>query len=1256
VILLVILGLLVLFMMILVSFVVTGNAERRGARAHGLAEQVGDPPDALLNQAILQVVRGTHNQRSVIGPHSLLEDMYGDRESISGFIAKPPGTANPITLLDWTSGTTTMSSTANGQIFQLVSFATDNASSPTGGLRSFGSDRAANNSTGGSILSATDSALHKMLLPAAGQSIGGVTIPSNYYPAEAEGYFAGCVLTILDGNLANQSTQIIRWFPANPTNSTASDWNMWIKPFNKSFALTDLQNVRFVINGRPFNGSGFGYSFQTVHTNATTTVTNSGKLNGTVLNNPYPTLTTSVTPGTPPFAMAPNPTDRTYRTTYLWDRPLGGKQPTNLLALANGVDADEDYDIPDVQNMLLAWTTWNPTATLSRNNAVPGRWEVRSPSLHRPELINYWCGGNPAQWTGLSPTLRQQISLRPDPAFHYLDGIPTVDFAGRTAPGSGTTGFDPINGPWDVDNDNDGVADSIWVDFGLPIQYTTDGRTLKPLVAVLCQDLDGRINLNAHGNPAQYRYVKPAELTGPSTTFSTRPFIVGLQGENQRNILSGTWSSPPAVPGDEINIVGSVGVAAGYGPSASRIVEHLFMQPSPNPAGVSSATTTYAGAPYAYYTNTGVFSGLINSSSNAFGTPVTVPTGLGMSVAEINLHPILAMSSPPSTYAPGPQSMANYILESPSRIAPPPANGFERFNRVRWVMEGRFEGLYPPGANTNSSTVYNAQTTQPNSTQRPPVPGRYGETSLINGVYLGGSVTPNSFNVTNPFTSGVVFHPPRAGMTGNTFFTDPTNGTSTVALGADDNFPPAPVSKLMPTQALSTTLLGHPLSFRGNAQAESSGPLFSFVSPGPTQMYGLYSTLPDPNGRLVVGLDLLGRPLYAGMSLPTTVNNPVVTGEIWNNEAFDDPWEIDLSNRRRHSINYPSGGPGTPGFGGGGSGVVSATNISTNQPAPYGPGAIPSGGGSTHGDYTTNIDAPFTPADLQLLLRPSDIDTMLDTGRMRQILFINASDDFRNRLTTESWDVPCPNLDPPPEIRDALAQMGLPTTNLSFAQLVMGKLAAVQYAAIASGAPLGAPTPNTLMPIAQRMVGINQVAFTTSPTTLLPGPVSRQAANGAYRQRLFSPDLLLGLRMDLNRPLGNGYDDNGNGVVDEPLETTGGLELLWTNLSTSTQANASFRQLAGSIFDADRNGSYTAATEDGHQELAKHLYCLMMLLTDINYVPPLSIAPAGATTPFVANQPYERNPAVGASNSMSIPSVFPSIQQVLLFIPAHQVQ
>ncbi|HMO14516.1 MAG TPA: hypothetical protein PKD64_00660 [Pirellulaceae bacterium] len=57
----------------------------------------------------------------------------------------------------------------------------------------------------------------------------------------------------------------------------------------------------------------------------------------------------------------------------------------------------------------------------------------------------------------------------------------------------------PTDG-YQVDNDGDGIPDSIWMDIGLPIQSDIRGRYYKPLVAYRVVDMDGRLNLNAQGN------------------------------------------------------------------------------------------------------------------------------------------------------------------------------------------------------------------------------------------------------------------------------------------------------------------------------------------------------------------------------------------------------------------------------------------------------------------------------------------------------------------------------------------------------------------------------------------------------------------------------------------------------------------------------------------------------------------------------------------------------------------------------------
>jgi hypothetical protein len=112
---------------------------------------------------------------------------------------------------------------------------------------------------------------------------------------------------------------------------------------------------------------------------------------------------------------------------------------------------DEDYDYPDHQNMFLAAVSWEDAG----GTIQP---KVLVPSFHRPWMLQI---GRPRLWC----TLR-------------------------------ATGDDR---PFEVDNDEDGVPDSVWVDLGFPVQRTADGRKFKPLFAFLVLDLDSRLNLNVHG-------------------------------------------------------------------------------------------------------------------------------------------------------------------------------------------------------------------------------------------------------------------------------------------------------------------------------------------------------------------------------------------------------------------------------------------------------------------------------------------------------------------------------------------------------------------------------------------------------------------------------------------------------------------------------------------------------------------------------------------------------------------------------------
>jgi len=68
-----------------------------------------------------------------------------------------------------------------------------------------------------------------------------------------------------------------------------------------------------------------------------------------------------------------------------------------------------------------------------------------------------------------------------------------------------------------VDNDADGVPDGVWLEGVLPSMASADGGELTFRVSYLVLDLDGRINVNAHGAPAGGGGpVGPAAIDGSS--------------------------------------------------------------------------------------------------------------------------------------------------------------------------------------------------------------------------------------------------------------------------------------------------------------------------------------------------------------------------------------------------------------------------------------------------------------------------------------------------------------------------------------------------------------------------------------------------------------------------------------------------------------------------------------------------------------------------------------------------------------------
>ena len=230
-------------------------------------------------------------------------------------------------------------------------------------------------------------------------------------------------------------------------------------------------------------------------------------------------------------------------------------------------EPDEVYDAADFDNWFLSWQPADHRDILPQLAAVTGLSTQSAPSVipsyHRPSVINYlmnapiWYDDNgdnvrqPSEFTSYAnltstsasdvqrlrilyqriraaglPTaefracvfLRYQ-RLRFEPDGNPFDGAPEFNGSNLDAgaqhanryvelrrwrtPSSACSATWLINGPWDVDNDGDGIADSLWVDFYLPEQTLADGTIIRPFVAPLIEDLDGRINLNRAGTWSQ---------------------------------------------------------------------------------------------------------------------------------------------------------------------------------------------------------------------------------------------------------------------------------------------------------------------------------------------------------------------------------------------------------------------------------------------------------------------------------------------------------------------------------------------------------------------------------------------------------------------------------------------------------------------------------------------------------------------------------------------------------------------------------
>jgi hypothetical protein len=568
--LLIILGLMAMFGMVAMAFLlVTGQSRRAADAQHRIDQYTSDAEDDA-DRAAMQVFRGAEDRASALWSHSLLEDEYGER-SVTGYVAVYNVLSDPD--VDAKLRATKPSLVVGGldpQVQQQLPQWNGERYDPE-------------TRNGGQLFEFT---------------------PNQGF--EAPHQYVGCVLTVLMTSGDPVSTRIVgvrqaQWRdtagalhpvfwdpstnqePAWRVKAVAQDelprgpdgkpgialvdddgsapadnlfelsWPFVNRPYGNSDDLRP--GDPFVINGLPFTGTGVGFQPE------------SGMLDLVDRNGR-------------PLALLPRAflSDREYeRWLYgVWDAANGRWQ--DGICWMNGQDAiaqnaddrrlpgpdntlgtrddqpwprdeerNEDYDAADYQNMVLAYQENDGTVPI--------------PSLHRPALVHYWFSRmaqllqtnygltagdawnvihypfgpdgreRTADDTAWLPApdahvvgqmiadLKRRILLRPLTEDHR-------DFSGGNLDSLASQLSDPntgqplypywlLDGDWDVDNDGDGEPDSLWVDAGFPVRTTPDGRDYKPLAAVLCVDQDGRVNLNAAGSTAQLNSLYDQQITGP---------------------------------------------------------------------------------------------------------------------------------------------------------------------------------------------------------------------------------------------------------------------------------------------------------------------------------------------------------------------------------------------------------------------------------------------------------------------------------------------------------------------------------------------------------------------------------------------------------------------------------------------------------------------------------------------------------------------------------------------------------------------
>jgi hypothetical protein len=225
--------------------------------------------------------------------------------------------------------------------------------------------------------------------------------------------------------------------------------------------------------------------------------------------------------------------------------------------------------------------------------------------------------------------------------------------------------YSSTGGTLTIDNDGDGVLDSAWIDAGLPPFPDAAGNMIYPKAAVLITDLDGRLNVNAHGSrgTVDYSSLYPStfatgstsltNVTTSTTSFATKSFAAYPTGYgfgpaetslDQTTLFAGSSKAPTTATSWNTLTEGISASGAAVDPNTYRQAPNLG--PVEGRYGSSPTTTGLPGKPdvndpissaaqgwiatvgSAYFTNPGRYGsppdvrGRMRVFVNDFGQPV----------------------------------------------------------------------------------------------------------------------------------------------------------------------------------------------------------------------------------------------------------------------------------------------------------------------------------------------------------------------------------------------------------------------------------------------------------------------------------------------------------------------------------------------------------------------------------------------------------------------------------------------------------